>query len=140
VLPASAFPYYHNNEQKKNMNHWWYRKGREVQLVQLVESSDSEASGEDVAVSDKDERRLQRTMNKVLREVKDKGPQVHPALLTQIGSAKGRDWHGEEKSKYVRNAPHAHVARIVLICVRVRATSGRRRRWRSRCCGAIAGS
>jgi hypothetical protein len=136
ILPASAFPYYHNNAQKKHMNHWWYRRGQEAQLAKLLVANITESSSDDsdaAAAATADEKRLRRAMKKVVKEVKEKGPQVRPGLLTPINN-----------ERHVTNSKHSthrtrHRTHHRTRTKRRRTMAGRRRGWRWRCCGASAG-
>lgn len=124
ILPASAFPFYSNNTQKK-MKHWWHKADRETKLGKLIlskgarkvkitryeEEEDEEAEHKEHKEDEEDEddeddeeaddqTRLQRAIDKVLAEVSKKGPQVNPRRLKEIGKVEPHDWSGWKGTKY----------------------------------------
>jgi hypothetical protein len=92
------------------MKHWWYRSGeREAKLSQLVVSGITESSSESEREDSNprkegvspEERKLQRAIGKVLKEVEAEGPQINPRLLTQIGQVEPVDWNGWKGTRYI---------------------------------------
>ncbi len=98
------------------MTHWWYRRGQEAKLAKLLvanitHQSSSDDDGDDdghgsdaAAAATADEKRLQRAMKKVIKEVKEKGPQIHPGHLTPINNE--RHVTNSKHSSHRTHTPH----------------------------------
>jgi hypothetical protein len=111
------------------MTHWWYRRGQEAKLAKLLvanithESSSDDDDGSDAAAAaTADEKRLQRAMKKVVKEVKEKGPQIHPGHLTPINNE--RHVTNSKHSSHRTRTHHTHTAHALTEGQPDRSTTG----------------